>query len=240
MRVAASSVLFLMACQSSGSGDRFPVVVGGDDTVITPAPDAPQLVDASDDMTALSGRVCVIADLRNLTSCTTGDASGITVRLGTSMGTTAMDGSFSLPVPQGSNLVWSVTAPGFVPTVVPLGLVHLLPLVSTARYEEMLSDNGVILQAGQGSLFTRVVRNAAPAVGVTATIDPPTLFGALYDGANAFLWDRDATGTSAVVWIPDALQGTATLTLMRPAATPLQITLPVVDGSITFVTAAIP
>lgn len=239
MRLAAIA-LILIACQSSGSDDRFPVVPGGDGTMVTPAPDGPPADSGGDGQTTLTGRVCVVADPRNLTSCTTADASGIAVALGASMAVTASDGSFSITPPQGSTLAWTVTAPGFVPTVMALGTVHLLPLISAVRYNELLLDNGVVLQAGQGSLFLRVVRNAAPLAGVTATVEPPSLFGPLYDGANAFVWDTDATGPAAVVWIPDALQGTATVTLSSPTATPLVIAVPVTDGAITFATVGIP
>lgn len=236
----ASTALVLMACQSSGSDDSFPIVPGGDDTVITPAPDGPSADVSGDGSGTLTGRVCVVADLRNLTSCTTADASGITVTLGASSAITATDGTFSIAAPSGSNLTWTVSAVGFVPSVVPLGLVHLLPLVTQDRYNEMLLDNGVILGTGQGSLFTRVIRNAAPAVGVTATVDPPSLYGPLYDGANAILWDLDATGETAVIWIPDVLEGSTTLTLMPPATTPLPVSIPVVEAAITFATVEVP
>jgi len=239
MRLAASTALVLMACQSSGSDDSFPIVPGGDDSVITPAPDGPPADVSGDGSGTLAGRVCVVADLRNLTSCTTGDASGITVTLGASTAITATDGTFSISPPPGSN-PWTVSAVGFVPSVVPFGIVHLLPVVTVDRYNEMLLDNGVILSAGQGSLFTRVIRNDAPAVGVTAIVEPPSLYGPLYDGANAILWDLDATGASAVIWIPDVLQGSTTLTLMPPATTPLPVSFPVVEGAITFATVGIP
>lgn len=240
MRLVASTALVLMACQSSGSDDSFPIVPGGDDTVITPAPDGPPADGSGDGSGTLTGRVCIVADLRNLTSCTTGDASGITVTLGTSTAITAIDGTFSIPPTSGSNLVWTVSAVGFVPSVVPLGIVHLLPVVTVDRYNEMLLDNGVVLGAGQGSLFTRVVRNDAPAVGVTATVDPPSQYGPLYDSANAIVWDLDATGATAVIWIPDVLQGSTTLTLMPPAATPLPVSVLVAEGAITFATVGIP
>lgn len=240
MRFAASTVLLLVGCQSSG-GDDFPVVPGGDDTVITPAADAPYDVASTDGATSLTGRVCVLVDRRNLTSCTTADASGITVGLGTSTAVTATDGSFTIAAPQESNLVWLVTASGFVTTVMPLGTVHLLPFVSSQGYDEALLDNGVILQAGQGSLVTRVLRNGAPAVGVTATVDPPSQYGPLYDGTNPVVWDRDATGTAGVVWFPDVLEGSATLALMPPAAAaPVTLALPIVEGAITFATVGIP
>jgi hypothetical protein len=240
MRLAASTALILAACQS-GSGDAFPVATGGgDDTQITPAPDGPPADASGDGAASISGRVCVVADLRNLTSCTTGDASGITVTLGTSTAVTATDGSFTIATPQGSNLVWSASASDLVPTVMPLGIAHLLPIVTAARYNEMLLDNGVILQAGQGSVFARVIRNGAPAAGVTATVDPPSLYGPLYDGSSAILWERDATAAGGVVWIPDAPQGTATLTVTAPAATAVMVSVPVADGATTFATVAIP
>lgn len=240
MRVAASLALLLVACQS-GDDDRFPIVPGGGlPPVITPAPDGPPADASTDGGTTLAARVCVIADPRNPTTCALGNAGGITVTLGTSTASTATDGSFTIAAPSTSNLLWTATAPGFVPTVMALGTVHLLPIVTTARYDELLLDNGAVLQAGQGSLFVRVVRGSAPVPGVTATVEPASLFGPLYDGGNALIWDRDATAAGGMVWIPDALAGTAVLTVTESSTTPVALSLPVVEGAITFGTVAVP
>ncbi len=240
MRLAASTVLVLAACPA-GVDDAFPVAPGGGPPpVITPAPDGPPLDASSDGGTSLVGRVCVIPDPRNPTACALGNAAGLTVTLGASTATTAADGSFTITAPSTSDLVWTVTAAGFVPTVMPFGAVPLIPVLTAERYSDLLLDNGVVLQAGQGSVFVRVVSGGAPAVGVTATVEPPSLFGPLYDGGSALLWDQDATSSGGMVWIPDVLAGTAALTVTGPATNPVAVSLPVVDGAITFGTAAIP
>ncbi len=237
---AASIVLLLAACQSGGD-DGFPIAPGGGlPPTITPAPDGPQLDASTDGATSLAARVCVILDPRNPAACATGNAAGIMVTLGTSTATTASDGSFTIAAPTTSNLFWTASAPGFVPTVMPFGTVHLLPILTAERYNDLLLDNGVVLQAGQGSLFVRVVSGSASASGVTATVEPASLFGPLYDGASALIWDRDATGAGGMVWIPDALAGTATLTLANPSTSPVTLSLPVTEGAITFGTVAIP
>lgn len=238
--VAASFALLLGACPSGGEDD-FPVAPGGGSPpVINPAPDAPELDAGTDGGTALAARVCIVNDPRNPTACALGNAAGITVTLGSSTATTAADGTFTIPAPSTPNPVWTVSAAGFVPTVMRLGTVHVLPVLTTTRYDELLLDNGAVLQAGQGSLFVRVVSGAAPLAGVTATVGPASVFGPLYDGGNALVWDADATAAGGMVWIPDALAGTATLTLTGPASNPLVVPLPVVEGAITFATVAIP
>jgi hypothetical protein len=231
MRLAASLALLLVACDSGGDDD-FPIAPGGGlGPLITPAPDAPQLDASTDGTTLLVGRVCVIPDPRNPTACAVGNAAGLTVTLGARTATTAIDGSFTIAAPSTSNLVWTVTGPGFVPTVMPFSTVLLLPVMTAARYNDLLLDNGVVVQEGQGSLFARVVSGSTPVAGVTAIIEPASVFGPLYDGASALLWDRDATGAGGMVWIPDAIAGPATLTLTGPSITP---------GALTFGTVAIP
>jgi hypothetical protein len=240
MRLAASTALILMACQPGGD-DQFPIAPGGGDPpVITPAPDGPPADTGTDGGTTIAGRVCVILDPRNPTMCAIGNASGITVALGTSFAVTAADGSFTIDAPLTSNLLWGVSGVGFVPTVMPLGTVHRLPLISEARYSELLLDNDALVQEGQGSLFLRAVTAGVPAADVTATVEPASVFGPLYDGANLFVWDRDATSTGGMVWIPDALAGTATLVLTGPSTTPVTVAVPVVEGAITFATLGIP
>jgi len=238
MRISASAVLVLVACHP-GSDDAYPVIPQGDDSPITPRPDAPRADASGDAATTISGRVCVISDLRNLTSCTTADASGISVELSSGSATTIADGSFTIAAAVGSNLTWSVTGTGYVQTVMPLGTIHLLPLVPTVVYQQLLLDNGVIQVAGEGSVVARVVRNDAPAVGVTATVTPPSQYGPLYDGASGVIWDQDMTAAAGVVWIPDVLQGAASLTLTAPSATPVTVSVPTLDQAITFATVVI-
>ncbi len=240
MKTAATIALVLGAC-SAGSDDAFPIAPGGGaPPVITPAPDGAPLDASRDDGSVIAARVCVVTDPRTPGACAVGNAGGIMVTLGPSTATTAMDGSFTIAAPSTSNLVWGVTAAGFVPTVMPLGTVHVLPVLTALRYSELVLDNGAVVQAGQGSLFVRVVSGGASAVGVTATVEPASVFGPLYDGGSAVIWDRDATGGGGMVWIPDVLAGTATLTLTGPSTPPVTLALPVVEGAITFGTVAVP
>lgn len=241
MRLAACTALILAACHA-GSDDSFPIITGGGDDGVSRVPDAGGLIDASGDgATSITGRVCIVFDPRNLTSCSTGDASGITVTLGSSTTMTALDGSFTIAIPTGSNLVWTATAADLVPTVMPLGTVHLVPIMTLTRYSEMLLDHGVVLQAGDGSVFARVISGNAPIAGAVATVNPPSIYGPLYDGVSSIVWDQDATGAGGVVWIPDALQGTALLSVTAPAVPMAEVvSLPVTEGAITFATVAIP
>lgn len=235
MRLAACAVLVLVACHP-GSDDAFPIVPQGDDSPITPMPDAPRADASGDAVTTISGRVCVVADLRNLTSCANQGADGITVMLGASSAVTMADGSFSLTPPTGSNVAWSLSASGYVTSLMALGTVHLIPAVTTAVYDQALLDNGVILQAGQGSVVGRVVQQGANVAGATVQASPAPTYATLYDGVSSALWDQDATGAFGVFWLTAVAVGTASVVVTPPSMIPVAVMVPVEDQAITFVT----
>ena len=240
----AWSILMLAACQGGGD-DGYPIVPGGDDSPITPMVDAAVPgTDATDDaMSILSGRVCLIADLRNptLPACSGTNAGGLTVTLDGQTATTSPDGGFAISVPAGTNLAWRVSGAGVVSSVMPLGEVHVLPVVSEVTYEELLLANGVILQPAQGSIVVRVVGQGQPVVGARASSSPPVTYDTFYDGPTASTWNLGATGAFGAIWLVGAPTGTALVSVVPPGTAPTVVTaLPVDDQAITFATVEIP
>lgn len=239
VRLSACAVLALVACHP-GSDDSFPIVPQGDDTVITPAPDAPPSDAFGDAAVGITGRVCVVSDLRSLASGCATNLMGITVTLGTESTTTLADGSFTLTIPNGEmpGPLWTASGVGFMTSNVKAGGPNLIPMVSTTRYDEVLGSNGMALAGGEGSIIARVVRAGAALPGITATTNPAARYVTHYDGATALDWDQGATGSTAVLWVPGVGVGNVTVTLAPGSIPP--IVLPVADQAITFATFDIP
>ncbi|MDB4961071.1 MAG: hypothetical protein JWP01_1070 [Myxococcales bacterium] len=242
MRALACVLVVITGCKGGGAGDDFPVISQGDDSEITPQPDAPAPLDApaNDGGNTFAGRVCVVLDLRNLTSCRDTGVAGITVQLGTSTGVTLDDGTFTIPRPAGSNLTWAVTGADYVPSIMPLGTVHLIPAVSADLYDDLLDSNGVVLQELQGSVVGRVIQQAAALPGATVAATPPAQYPPLYDGGDSRIWAQNATGARGVFWLVGVPVGTSMVTVTSPSTATAALALPIVDGAITFTTVEFP
>jgi hypothetical protein len=226
-------LVVLAACQAAGE-DR-PVLPGGDDDEsVTPGGRDAGIGDASQgDGSAILGRVCLLSDLRDLAGCAVTGASGLTVTLGNQTAITAADGTFIMPAPSGSTLVWRVTGTGVVPSRMAFSAVPVIPVMPDSLYNDLTLANGVIINAGQGAVVVRLVTpQGADVPGATGNIVTAT-YPAFYDGNSASLWNQSSTGTQGVIWIPGVPAGSANLGLAVGGAT---TTLPttVDDGGITF------
>jgi len=234
----AWTVVVVAACRSGG-GDDYPVLPGGDDTQGMEGHVDAAILDGTDAPAMLAGRACVLTDLRDLTSCATTGAGGLTVKLGSQTATTADDGQFTLATPAGTMLVWHVSGnvADVMPSVMPFGATPQIPVVTTADYLDALNTNSIVLAPGQqGSAFVRVVRGAAALTGATAVASPTPTYPAFYDGATSVSWNQAATGARGMVWIAGAEAGSLTVTVTPPLATGVPITVPVEADSITFAT----
>ena len=233
--------IILAACKQGGGGD-YPINPGGDDVGdFFPQPDGPPADQALGDANAMiTGRVCLLGDVRVPASCAATGAGGITVVLGTASATTADDGMFSLVSPGGTNLVWLAGAAGLVTSVVPVSTSNILPVLTAADYDDMLATNGVILNADQSSIILYVRDATGPLAGAGVTVSPPATFPSMHDTANKSVWVAGDTGTIGVSWTPgvNTLPGVASVTVGPPAGAAQQFTLPVQDGTITFATVA--
>lgn len=241
MRLVA--LLILLAGCPAGGDDQYPITTGGDDHPINPMVDAAPSDGTISDGTILSGRVCLITDLRFPTSgCALTGAAGIVVKLGTSMTmTTGADGSFTIAPAAGTGLVWHTSGTNLVPSVVPLTTSNVLPMVSEQTYLDLKSGNSVIVNTGEGSVFLYVTQGGQPLAGVTTTVTPVASYPAFGDQANASNWVQGATGAKGVSWTPGIIAGVARLHVSAPdVEDAIDVDVPIEDRAITFATLAFP
>lgn len=260
MKLAVLAVVILAACQSGGGSDDYPIGNGGSGPIVMgggggDGDAGAGSSDASDGggLVPISGRVCLITDLRKLTTCripsTSIDSSavGLVVSLGTStltLGADQADGRFTILASNDSALVWhvkSTSADRIVTSAMPYGIDHTIPVISTASYTALRASFGAGLPVDQqGSVVVRVVRDGSPAAKVGARSLLAQNNTILYDG-NPDLkddWGMVATGTSGVVWFPGVslVPSTATVTLTPQGGTAVNTLVTVEDQTITFVT----
>jgi len=197
-----------------------------------------------DGQALISGRVCLLSDLRRLINMAPGDcaatgASGIRVSLGDSMPVlTGADGSFSIPTQAGTNLVWQVSRLNLMTSIVPVSTSTLLPAISDVTYGELLSTNSVVIAQNEGGIVARIIRNGSPLMGATARINGGESLQTLYDGDSAAVWETLGTGTLGVAWLPDNVAGGRTLVVQGQSQ--LSVPVTITAQAITFVTIAVP
>jgi len=244
MRLACSLLVAVLGTACGSSTDPRMVLPGGDDTTTGPGVDAAPTGDGSlGDGNAIAGKVCVIADLRVIDSgCAPSGVADLTVVLDGNTAMTADDGSFVMPMPTGSNLLWQISGAGIVTSLVPFSSATQLPAVTQELYDNVTLSNGVIVNSGEGSVVVRVLDSVThqPASDVTATVMPAATYDPYYDGSSSTVWNQNATGTQGITWTPGVTVGTATVTLKDGAGMEKAIALPVADLAITFATASIP
>ena len=231
--------LAVAACKQ-GTGDDYPINPGGDDTgnFHPPVDGAASDQALGDGGAMITGRVCLIADLRQPTVCAATGAQDITVVLGSVSTMTADDGSFSLISPGGTNLVWRVGATDLVTSVVPFSSSNILPVITGTYFDDMLSTNGVILNSGEGSVVLFVRDSAGPLAGAAVALTPTATYLPMHDGANKSVWVTGNTGVAGVSWTPGATAGSVGISVTPPAGTAQVFSLPVVSGAITYTTVA--
>lgn len=191
----------------------------------------------------ISGRVCLINDARNPTTCASTGAAGLTVTLGTRMATTLDDGSFTISVMTGTTNVWRVSGTDIAQSAMAVGGTNTIPALSQAIYTSMITDSGVTIPAGSGSIIAQLTTNNNAAIGANATTAPTAASGVFYDGGTATMWQQDSTGNAGVVWATgiDPTSGSATVTVTTALQTTTQITnVPVFADTITYVFADVP
>jgi hypothetical protein len=239
VRALLPALALIAACKAQG--DDYPVLPGGGGggTGGGTTPDA--AVDApADGGTMIAGRVCLLTDVRDLTSCAATGAGGLTVTLGIDSTVTAGDGTFLLPQPFGSNLVWTVSGTDIMTSAMPYSAVLDIPAISATTYADLLLGNGVLLAAGEGGLMARVVSGGSAVAGATVTgaTNDGNVF---YDGSSASIWNQGSTGAFGTVWIPQMVAGTGSLSVTPSGGSPTTVSsLPITDGGITFVVVDVP
>lgn len=245
MRPPSLPLLVLLAASAchAGGGDDYPITPNGDDGTVIPGSDAAVADGTTGDGNTLNGRVCLLADLRQPAVCQDTGAEGLTVTLGTATATTVANGGFSIATPLATNLVWHVTGATLTPSVMPYSPVALIPAVTTARYQNLTISNGVIVNAGEGSVVTSAFHAGVAVAGATTTVVPDSTFTTYYDGTSATIWDQGHTGAFGTSWIPGIAVGAATVTTVASiagSASSEAATVPIEDGAITFVVLELP
>jgi len=240
MRLAVCFVLLAAAahggCESAE--DPYPRVPGGGTTTpVDPRVDAAiDDPDAGAPGTALSGRVCLLGDPRDLSSCASAGAGDLTVTLGTKTATTSDDGTFAIERPEGSALTWVVTGDAVAPSLMPLSTTHHVPVLDVEVHDELLLGHGVLPDPERGVAFVRVVRGGQPLPGVTAQLSEIATAPARYDGVTPAAWTEIATGSFGMVWLAGVPAGTVHVTVTPSVGAPVTKALPIAAGAVTYAT----
>lgn len=237
----ALAVLLLVSAACGGDDVEFyPVNPGGGGP-----PGGVNRTDASvangDSGVQISGRVCLINDARNPTSCSVTGAGGLTVTLGTRTATTMADGTFTISVMTGTSNVWRVSGTGIVSSATAVIGANVIPALSSQLYTNMLAANNVVPPAGSGTIIAKLTSGGGALTNATATTTPPPSGNVFYDADDAITWDQTATGAFGAVWVPGIAAGTATLTVTNASQGQSQLmNIPVFADTITFVFADVP
>jgi hypothetical protein len=234
-------LLAVVACKA-GEGDDFPIEPGGPNPggmgfMVDAAP-----IDAfvGDAQQSITGRVCLVADLRALGACAATGAGGITVTLGTRTATTLDSGAFTIMTPSGSNLVWRARGAQLVTSVMAFGPATTIPIIGDQAYLDLQGANSVVVIDGQGSIVARIVRNGVPVSGAVASTSPLAQYATKYDGVTASAWTELATSTAGTAWIAGAALGANVVTATPASGAAADETVLVEDQAITYVTIDLP
>ena len=234
-------LLLVLVAGCHSDGNDYPVTTGGGGFGGGQPQIADAGVDGGDGGALILGRVCLMTDPRDQTSCAATGVGGLVVTLGTATGTTADDGTFTVGRPSGSNIVWDVTGSTVLESLTPFTAQAIIPAMPLGLYAQLEADNGVIAQAGQGAVMLRVLQAGAPLVGATATITPPTVYGTFYDGSTPATWTANGTGAFGTAWMPGEVTGTADVTVTPQGGTATTLgAVPIKEAAITFLTEELP
>jgi hypothetical protein len=232
MRLALAALLLIGCKEPKDFPPTGPGGPGGSGGVNDGGTDAVR--DTGDAMVS-SGRVCVVQDLRKLTTCDATGAGDIVVTIGNAMATTEDDGTFTIDIPSGTGLQWQLEHPDFITSIAQLSSSLLIPMIRADDYADLLGDNGIILDPTQGSVVMQILDgNDLPFPNSTAVGNPAAQFPTRYDGNSAIIWDQDATSTLGVAWLPGIASATTTITVTPAGNTPRTTTVPVQAGALTF------
>jgi hypothetical protein len=247
--ICAAFVL-VAACSST---NNYPVLGGGGGGGNSGGGDAGGQIDAPTDGASdavpgdggtIVGRVCLLSDLRDLTTCASTGAAGLTVTLGsgsatTGSATTTDDGSFMLMKPAATaGLLWQVTGATIVTSSMAFGAQTRIPAVTSSDYAALQGGNGVVAAIGQGAVMARITQAGSPLAGATASASPASQqYQVYYAGSNATQWGKSATDTTGTAWLPGfASTQPAVVTVAASGGTPsatFSVTVP--DSGIAFV-----
>jgi hypothetical protein len=221
MKAIVVAVLLLGACVDES--DDFPVIPGGGGFHSPPS--------GAGSASVIRGRVCLLTDLVDFSSCVSTGAGGLTVTLAESTAITAADGTFAMTAPRGARTAFGVSGLGAVTTTLPFdpNRIDTLPVIDADVWARMLASNAISLPNGTGSILGSVLRDGFPVSGVGVASSPVSAFNPLFDVGTTL--GPGATGARGVFLVPGVTAGTSTLTF-SPGET-LVAGIPVVNGGVT-------
>lgn len=197
--------------------------------------------------TVIVGRVCVLTDPRNFSSCITIGAENLTVTIGNQVATTATDGSFVINPPtitaDAGPTVVTVTGVNVIPSSQVLAPSVLVPVLRQDLFSRVLAANGIVLTPGSGSIMAAIVRGGQPVSGVTAVSTPSPAFGPFFDGTTPTAWTLNGTGAEGVAFFPGFTPGSPVNLTFNDVATSSETTVggvQVINGGLTFVEGILP
>lgn len=220
---------------------------GGDGGTSTP------IGDAGPDEVTISGRVCLITDMRSPFACPTTDVtgtpidlSGITVRDRVLLGqaTTGTDGTFTMNLSRQSSVDLIVSHATLRTSIITIDLSGpltdiKLPAIDSQTWLDLTDFLGVLEPADHGAVAVFVSRNTAPLAGVEILQPIGGRYAAFYDGATALDWiDSGLTGpfgAGMLFGVPRSIGGTS-FSVVGPSGNPPLTDVPVVvdDNATTF------
>lgn len=237
MRIAACSLLLIVACDGGADGD-FPVNPGGGSGTSGSGSGTPD-ARPGDGGATVTGRVCGVSEILVWDDCDVTGLDGAMVTIGTAAATAVDDGTFEIPTPTGSDLVWRVTGAGRLKSLREFSADYEIQSITTALYEDITANANVAVGSGLGTIFAEVVSMQLPVSGATATL-AGQLELVRYDDVNASGgFGVDETHASGIIWIPNVTPGAnVTFRVTPPAAVgaPKDVTVPVEADTATFVT----
>lgn len=161
---------------------------------------------------AYAGRVCVNQLVDDFGACSSSGAGGLQVALGDQVATTADDGTFMFEtMPQGSNLGFSVTGAGIVPSSSPFTPSTTIPAIDADAYEDLVLRTGLTPSGDTGAIIGSAMSAASgeAASGFTLGSTPTGDAGVYYYGDEGF--SANATGHRGVFWVPGLTAGATDL-----------------------------
>jgi len=230
----------LAACE--GNGALYPIVGGGGGGGGMQGGADAALDGNGSGSGQLSGRVCLITDARQpTTGCATTGADGLTVTLDGATATTAVDGTFTIDPPTGTNIQWQVTGTDLITSIMGYSSVHTIPAMKDVDYLDLAGGNGVVGEAGNGDVFVHVAHANTSVELVAATSTPTATYATLYDGNAPTTWTQLGTGPLGMVWIAGLATGAATVTLTPQGGTATPVpAIPIGDQTLTWVSVELP
>ncbi|MEO8704964.1 MAG: hypothetical protein ABI867_33230 [Kofleriaceae bacterium] len=211
-------LLVVIAIGAAGCSKGHADLGGGALTDAPPRPPDAAIEEPSEDApdaAEVMAHVCLVTDLRNITTCDSGGPGAQLVTLGNQVRTTSPNGTFMFVPPTGTDLFWHVSGNGIRSSrmnlrraangdlIMPISI----PVIGEAAYQTLFAANGGVEAANQGALVIQFIRDAPPGPLAGVTVSGIGTLEVLYDGVSPTIWDTDETGPRGMAWIPSVPAG---------------------------------